>query len=72
VKLGPHPDNLKGELALDQIHFIKEATWPGVQHRRHERFFHRTIIEPARIAERELQLPVPRSVRAMISARMSP
>jgi hypothetical protein len=32
VNLGPHPDNLRGELALEQIHFVKEATWPGVQH----------------------------------------
>ena len=32
MKLGPHPDNLKGGLALEQLHFVKDVTWPGVQH----------------------------------------
>lgn len=31
MKLGPHPANLKGELALEQMRAVQEATWPGVQ-----------------------------------------
>jgi hypothetical protein len=29
--IGPHPDNLRGELALEQLHHIKDALWPGLQ-----------------------------------------
>lgn len=31
MTLGPHEDNLRGELALEQIRAVAEATWPGVQ-----------------------------------------
>jgi hypothetical protein len=31
VPNGPHPDNLRGKIALEQLRAIKEVTWPGVQ-----------------------------------------
>lgn len=31
MSLGPHPDGLRGELALERVRAVQEATWPGVQ-----------------------------------------
>jgi hypothetical protein len=31
VKNGPYEENLRGELALEQLHHIKDVTWPSVQ-----------------------------------------
>lgn len=30
--MGPHEANIRGEIALEQVRAVQEATWPGVQH----------------------------------------